>query len=634
MARLRLSALIAALLGCVLVAIPTSAMAAEAPGSLFDVYSVAVAPDGKRVYAGQGNGAPYVALGRDPATGLLTYLGKPSFPFYGSGGNEPRHSIVVSPDSKVVYDSVGGKDAVRAMSITDGSIEFGRAYRNFFDGISGLVSPNTVSLSPDGTCLYVAAIDGHSVTAFRREAGNELVFAGSTAFESWAAPWHIVVSPDGAQLYASVINDGAGSMRIFPRTPSSCELGPPTTVAGPGNEDRLLAIAPDGAYLYALDWSANRTVRVYSRSAVGGALTLIQSLGGGPGGQPGVQGASDIAISPDGKHVYLTSNVENSVAGFTRGLDGKLTFRSLQRDDQGGADGLEGAQSVAITPDGQTVYVGSSKESSVAGFARNATTGDLTFLEKVTEAQAPAPPAPPAPPPPPWFPPPPPGTPPPPSGPPTLCPPNIGSVGISINQAALYTNDPLVRLTITAPPGATGLRLSNDGGFAAAETRPIRPGVYYWRLRSSGPERLPRTVYVRFDGACIDAAQTYTDDVILDETPPRVEGASVAAPSAQTISASVAAPAAQTISATGTSAQTRRFVARLRARDNVSGVARSQFARVRSRPAAWRSFSRRVVVRAVKPPTWVRVRDRAGNVSRWRAVTRAGGTMAAPSSLA
>ena len=188
----------------------------------------------------------------------------------------------------------------------------------------------------------------------------------------------------------------------------------------------------------------------------------------------------------------------------------------MQRDDQGGADGLEGASTLAIAPDGNTVYVGSSKESSVAGFARDATTGDLTFLQKITEAQAPAQP------PPPWGPPPPPPLPP---GPPTVCPPNTGSIGISIKDAALYTNDPTVELTITAPAGATGLRVSNDGGFAAAKTRSIRRGAYSWHLRSSGPERLPRTVYVRFGGECVDAAQTYTDDIILDETPPRVESA-------------------------------------------------------------------------------------------------------------
>ena len=37
-------------------------------------------------------------------------------------------------------------------------------------------------------------------------------------------------------------------------------------------------MAPDKLNLYALDWSAQRTIRVYSRAPESGALTLIQSL--------------------------------------------------------------------------------------------------------------------------------------------------------------------------------------------------------------------------------------------------------------------------------------------------------------------------------------------------------------------
>ena len=96
MSKIILAGLVAVVAGV----ITPIAMAADMPGSLFDVYSVAVAPDGKRVYAGQGNGAPYAALGRDPVTGLLTYLDKPSFPFGGSYGNEFRHSLVVAPTAR------------------------------------------------------------------------------------------------------------------------------------------------------------------------------------------------------------------------------------------------------------------------------------------------------------------------------------------------------------------------------------------------------------------------------------------------------------------------------------------------------------------------------------------------------
>jgi DNA-binding beta-propeller fold protein YncE len=303
MARLRLSALIAALFSCVLVAIPTSAMAAEMPGSLFDVHSVAVAPDGKHVYAGQGNGAPYVALSRDPATGLLTYLPKPIFPFSGSTWGEFRHTIAVSPDGRVVYDTLGGMNAIRVMNATGSSLEHLRLHRNNFDGISGLVGPNTLAFSPDGACLYVAAIPGQSLTAFRRDADNNLAFAAS--YSPPETPVNLAVSPEGAQLYAA----SGGNLMMSQRDPVSCELGPMTRVTTSGG-GRMLVVSPDGTNIYAIETLdlSSRVVRAYTKG-FDGSLTELETIQGGAGGEPGIQGTTDIAISGDGKHVYLTSTV-------------------------------------------------------------------------------------------------------------------------------------------------------------------------------------------------------------------------------------------------------------------------------------------------------------------------------------
>src|SRR4029079_5718565 len=71
------------------------------------------------------------------------------------------------------------------------------------------------------------------------------------------------------------------------------------------------------------------------------------------------------------------------------------------------------------------------------------------------------------------------------------------SVGVSINQGAQYTNKPKVTLTIVAPPGTTSLLIANDVGSVGALPQPLASTVD-WTLDSSGPERLPKTVYVRF----------------------------------------------------------------------------------------------------------------------------------------
>ena len=76
-----------------------------------------------------------------------------------------------------------------------------------------------------------------------------------------------------------------------------------------------------------------------------------------------------------------------------------------------------------------------------------------------------------------------------------------GTTGVSINSAAPFTTSPGVILTIHEPAGATGVVISNDGGFATPTTSAIACGdSYSWTLATAGSDRLPKTVYVRFTG--------------------------------------------------------------------------------------------------------------------------------------
>jgi 6-phosphogluconolactonase (cycloisomerase 2 family) len=105
----------------------------------------------------------------------------------------------------------------------------------------------------------------------------------------------------------------------------------------------------------------------------------------GVGGIDGLNGAGAIAVSPDGAHVYVSGSAlllsgEDAVAVFSRnGVTGALTFVEAQFDGVGGVDGLDGADAVAISPDGAHVYVAGEFDDAVAVFSRNASTGALTF---------------------------------------------------------------------------------------------------------------------------------------------------------------------------------------------------------------------------------------------------------------
>ena len=172
-----------------------------------------------------------------------------------------------------------------------------------------------------------------------------------------------------------------------------------------------------------------------------------------------------------------------------------------------------------------------------------------------------------------------------------------GPRGVSINGGAQFTRDPLVTVVVRWPALATDLFVSNDGGFGTFGSFGVAPAVP-WRLDTTGPERLPKTIYVRFAGG-ESGNETYQDDIVLDQTSPQLESATATAPAARRSAVQL----------------------KLRAQDAGSGIAAMQVARTpRAAPAfvPFRSVSRQRISR--KRGVYVRLQDRVGNTSKWRRV--------------
>jgi len=121
-----------------------------------------------------------------------------------------------------------------------------------------------------------------------------------------------------------------------------------------------------------------------------------------------------------------------------------------------------------------------------------------------------------------------------------------------------------------------------------------------WTLDSSGPERLPKTIYVRFQGG-ESGPETYQDDIILDQTPPTIEGVRAAVRG---------------------SGDARGYRLSIRASDELSGVAQMQITNDTSEPGDLVPFEPKTQVRTRSRKLLVRVQDLAGNFSPWRKVRR------------
>ena len=178
-----------------------------------------------------------------------------------------------------------------------------------------------------------------------------------------------------------------------------------------------------------------------------------------------------------------------------------------------------------------------------------------------------------------------------------------GQLGVSVNRGAQYTRTTRVKVNLQFPAEATSVLLSNDGGFFTPTSLAPQPEVD-WVLDSSGPERLPKTVYVRFLIGPFPS-ETFTDDIILDETPPVVNSANIA-PAPAAASAGIAAARARTLTV------------RLKATDSNSGVDAVQITPVKSKPGRFLPYKTRIKFKSRTRKLFVRARDRAGNLSRWR----------------
>src|SRR5262245_33661723 len=201
---------------------------------------------------------------------------------------------------------------------------------------AALAQLHDVAVSPDGDSVYVSSYGDDSVSHFSRAADGTLTYVG--CFADTAA--------EGCTVTASAALAGATGV----------------------------AVSPGGDSVYVAS-SSDDSISHFSRAA-GGTLTYVgcfadtAAAGCRVPADAALTGARGVAVSPDGDSVYVASNGSNSVSHFSRAADGTLTYVGCFADTaaegcQAPADAaLTGARGVAVSPDGDSVYVASSSDDS------------------------------------------------------------------------------------------------------------------------------------------------------------------------------------------------------------------------------------------------------------------------------
>jgi 6-phosphogluconolactonase (cycloisomerase 2 family) len=143
-----------------------------------------------------------------------------------------------------------------------------------------------------------------------------------------------------------------------------------------------------------LGFPVTGTVAQLAGSAACVTLDGSDGIGGACGRQSGLAGATDVALSPDGRNVYVVSVLSDSITVFRRNpFSGQLFLLNTDADcwSKTGSGGrcrqgraLNGAGGVIVSPDGRNVYVTARGSDAVAVFKRNIVTGVLTQAQDRT----------------------------------------------------------------------------------------------------------------------------------------------------------------------------------------------------------------------------------------------------------
>ncbi len=305
-----------------------------------------------------------------------------------SGSDTVSHFFRSGPDGQIVYDGCLNNDGANFCTAVPGS---------------PIDNPESVAVSPDGKSVYVASYLTNSIAHFDRSGPDgQIVWNG--CFDNVGAQGcidlpgtpltgasGIAVSPDNKSVYAASYE--ANSVTHFFRDSADGELaydgclnndgasGCVNVPAEPFDAPVDVEVSADGKSVYAV--SLGDSIAHMFRSGPDGQIVWdgclnndgTQNCADVPGAPLNAAGA--LATSADNESVYVTALGSDSLSHLLRsGPDGQIVWDScLANTTFEGCDDLpfgplNGADDVAVSPDGISVYVVSSDSDTITHFTR------------------------------------------------------------------------------------------------------------------------------------------------------------------------------------------------------------------------------------------------------------------------
>jgi 6-phosphogluconolactonase len=214
--------------------------------------------------------------------------------------------------------------------------------------------PNGVAVTPDGRSVYVSNGNGDTVNQYDVDPMTGALSPKTPATVATGSQASgVAVAPDGKSAYVVAYDDKAVfqydvdpvSGALSPKTPATVATG-----TGPGD----IAVAPDGKSAYVTDASSNE-VSQYDLDPTSGALSPKTPATVPTGLSTGAP--QSVAVAPDSKSAYV-SVACCPTTDFVSQFDIDPTTGALSPKSPAMVATGAGASDIAVTPDGKSAYVG------------------------------------------------------------------------------------------------------------------------------------------------------------------------------------------------------------------------------------------------------------------------------------
>jgi len=313
-------------------------------------------------------------------------------------------SIETSPDGRYAYAAAYIPSALLTFKRDPGT--------GYLEHIQTISYPNTYNdnndlngavgalVSPDGRYVVCVSFRSNTVSLFERDSSKGLLKKLDTVRQNerggQGLTWVIadVFSPDSRFVY--VIADRSAALSVFGITENKklalveCSKGEDNCFDGA----RGIAVSPDGKYVYVVSYRAN-TLVVLERDPETGKTKVKQLITDEKGDVHGLAGVWSVGCSSDGMFVYTSAGRrqndqfpgDNAICVFKRMPDGTLSLIQEVFDGRQGVSGFIGGNELRVSPDGQNLYALGSRSNSVVAFRRNPETGQLAYLQTFYDSE-------------------------------------------------------------------------------------------------------------------------------------------------------------------------------------------------------------------------------------------------------